>query len=130
MQMCRFPTSLGNATGCLDREIKQSRRDACGKVAIKYSLTTIQTLSRATSGQVKKLNRDFLRKTSPGLIYLQNKRAPLTGLAEQCTLPGGKRAHVNGTRDKVCLPTEWRRFDVRGVGKHNTTREKAQHVAF
>lgn len=61
MQMCRFPTSLGNATGRLDREIKQSRRDVCGKVAIKYSLTTIQTLSRATSGQVKKLNRDFMQ---------------------------------------------------------------------
>ncbi len=61
MQMCRFPTSLGNATGRLDREIKQSCRDACGKVAIKYSLTTIQTLSGATSGQVKKLNRDFMQ---------------------------------------------------------------------
>lgn len=60
MQMCRFPTSLGNATGRLDREIKQSHCDACGKVAIKYSLTTIQTLSRATSGQVKKLNRDLM----------------------------------------------------------------------
>lgn len=60
MQMCRFHTSLGNATGRLHREIKQSRRDACGKVAIKYSLTAIQTLSGATSGQVKKLNRDFM----------------------------------------------------------------------
>lgn len=60
MQMCRFPTSLGNATGRLDREIKLSRRDARSKVAIKYSLTTIQTLSGATSGQVKKLNRDFM----------------------------------------------------------------------
>lgn len=59
--MCRFPTSLGNATGRLDREIKLSRRDACSKVAIKYSLTTIQTLSGATSGQVKKLNKDFMR---------------------------------------------------------------------
>lgn len=61
MQMCRFPTSLGNATGRLDREIKLSRCDACSKVAIKYSLTTIQTLSGATSGQVKKLNRDFMQ---------------------------------------------------------------------
>lgn len=59
--MRRFPSSLGNATGRRDREIKQSRRDACGKVAIKYSLTAIQTLSGATSGPVKKLNRDFMR---------------------------------------------------------------------
>lgn len=48
----------------------------------------------------------------------------MTGLAEQCTLPGGKWARVNGTRDKVRLPTEWRRFDVRGVGKHKHNQRK------
>jgi len=40
----------------------------------------------------------------------------MAALAEQCTLLGGKRARVNGTWNKVRLPTEWPCFDVRGVG--------------
>lgn len=79
MQMRRFPSSLGNATGRWDREIKQSRCDACGKVAIKYSLTAIQTLSEATSGRVKKLNRDFMPRNLPWVYIFTKQRSSIDG---------------------------------------------------